>query len=244
MADIPKAPIVWPNGAWKMLRKIIRAWYAAEDRGSEMTQRTIANIANVQASRVSMNKAFLQAIGIVQTEGIALTETGKSLGLGLYNENELVAQQALQKLVKENPILRELWDIIRGRGTIDKADFEAQVVIITKQGKSSPGFTTGVGVLEDILLESGMIDMSGNTFRPTRIDPVEHVREQLKVSPKEEEVNLVASNKIGLNKQGLRQVPIPISASTVWFIEVAESPAEEDLNKFIEVQRLIFGITK
>src|SRR5229473_263081 len=141
MADAPKAPLTWPTASWKMLKKIVRAWYTAEESGGEITQRGIAKIANVQASRVSMNKPFLQTIGIVQPEGIALTEGGKNLGLGVSNENEKVTQQALQRIIRENALLRQLLDIIKGRGTTDRTDFEAEVLILTKQGKGTPFFS-------------------------------------------------------------------------------------------------------
>src|SRR6266852_3436803 len=168
MADTSKTPLSWPTGSWAVLKKIIRAWYTAEDGGGEWTQRTVAELANVQASRVSMNKAFLQAIGIVQSEGIALTDAGKSLGLGLSNENARVIQQALQQIVRENFTLRHLLRIVHARGTIDREGFEAEIVILTKQGRETPGFVAGLGVLEDILTESGLIEMSDNSFRPAK----------------------------------------------------------------------------
>jgi hypothetical protein len=123
MTDTSKTPFSWPAGSWRVLKKIIRAWYTAESDGGDWTQRTVAKIAHLQPSRVSANKAFLQAVGIVQTEGIALTEAGKNLGLGLSNENLRLTQQALQRIVAENSILKQLLSIVRGRGTIDKEGF-------------------------------------------------------------------------------------------------------------------------
>ena len=140
MPETPK-PIVWPNGAWKTLKKIIRAWHTVEGSGGEVTQRQIATIAKIQPSRLSVNKPFLQAIGILEAEGV-LTAEGKELGLGLTNDNERVTKQALQKIVKANPILRQLLDVIRGGGPTDEHDFEARVLVITKQGGQSANFNT------------------------------------------------------------------------------------------------------
>jgi len=238
MADTSKVPFSWPSGSWRVLKKIIRAWYTADSEGGEWTQRTVAKIANLQASRVSVNKAFLQAIGIVQTEGIALTEAGKNLGLGLSNENSRVTQQALQRIIAENSILKQLLSIVRGRGTIDKEGFEAEVLLLTKQGRETSGFSTGVGVLEEILLESGLVGMSDNTLRPlqaqSKDEPLLPKRDELKQNGRQPEGKI----------SGLRQIPIPVSASTIWYIEVSENPEANEIDKFIEMQRLIFGVTK
>lgn len=230
MADTSKAPLSWPTGSWKVLAKLIRAWYTAENSGGEWTQRTVAGLAKMQPSRVSVNKAFLQFVGIVQPEGIALTDAGKSLGLGLSNDNIRVTQQALQTIIRDNSILRQLVNIVRSRGTIDKEGFEAEVLLLTKQGRDTSGFTTGVGVLETILLESGLVGMSDNTLRPTKSDLGNEPS-----LPKGEEDH--KQDK----KLGLRQIPIPVNASTVWYIQVGENPEESDLDKFIEMQKLIFA---
>ena len=230
MPDTSKAPLSWPSGSWRVLKRLVRAWYTAEDGGGEWTQRTVAKLANVQPSRVSVNKAFLQGIGIVQAEGVALTEAGKALGLGLSNENARVIQQALQQIVRDNSILKQLLDIVRGRGTIDKEGFEAEVLLLTKQGRDNSGFTTGVGVLEDILLESGLVGMSDNALRPTKTE----VKDEPQVSKDE-------PRQDGSKKPGLHQIPIPVSAARVWYIEVAENPEEGEIDKFIEMQKLIFG---
>lgn len=232
MVETSKTPMIWPASSWRTLKKIIRAWYTAEERGVELTQREVAKVGGLQPSRVSANKPFLQAVGIVEPEGIALTEGGKQLGLGLTNENERVTQQALRSIIRTNSLLRQLWDAIRGRGTTDRKDFEAQIVVLTKQGSSSDYFSTGVNVLEDILLESGLIGISDNSLRPTNTEP-------LVETPKapQGEVSKSEGNKVS----GLRQIPIAVSASSVWYIQIAENPAEEDVDKFIEMQRLIFN---
>ena len=186
--------------------------------------------AKMQPSRVSVNKAFLQSIGIVQPEGIALTDAGKRLGLGLSNENERVTQQALQSIVRENSILKQLLDIVRSRGTIDKEDFEAEVVLLTRQGRDTSGFKAGVGVLETILLDSRLVGMSDNSLRPTRAELNDEPPAPKKDEPRQDE-----------RKPGLRQIPIPVSAAKVWYIEVAENPEEGEVDKFIEMQKLIFG---
>jgi hypothetical protein len=87
--------------------------------------------------------------------------------------------------------------------------------------------TTGVGVLEDMLLESGLVGMSDNSLRPTRAES-------------KDEPKTVSSEQPSIEK-GLRQIPVPVSASAVWYIQVAENPEDGEIDKFIEMQKLIFG---
>ena len=103
-------------------------------------------------------------------------------------------------------------------------------MLLTKQGRDTPGFTTGIGVLENILLDSGLVGMSDNTLRPTKTD----VKDEPLLPKREDENNQD-------RKPGLREIPIPVSASTVWYIEVGENPEQSDLDTFIEMQKLIFG---
>jgi hypothetical protein len=41
---------------------------------------------------------------------------------------------------------------------------------------------------------------------------------------------------------GLRQIPIAVSASKVWFIQIDEDPDDAEIAKFIEMQKLIFSL--
>lgn len=231
--DQPKLPsLIWPSASWKALKKIIRAWYAAESSGLGMTQRDIAKAGGLQPSRVSANKPFLQTIGIIETEGISLTDGGKQLGLGLETENERVTQQALQTLVRTNLLLKQLWNVIRARGITDAADFEAQVVLLTKLGSDSDYFSTGVNVLRDLLLESGLVGMSENNgLRPNIVDLKEEVKDSLQGEAKADTGNA-----------GLRKIPIAVSPSKVWFVQIDENPNDAEITKFIEMQRLIFSL--
>ena len=54
--------------------------------GMRFRRRESPRSADAHQSQVSMNKVFLQSIGIVEPEGIKLTEAGKRYGLGLTNE--------------------------------------------------------------------------------------------------------------------------------------------------------------
>lgn len=233
MAETTMHEFSWPRGSWELLKRIVRAWYAAEEGGGEITQRKIAQLANIHPSQLSLNKAFLQGVGIVEAQDIALTEAGRNFGLGLYKENERVQKQGLQKIVRQCSVLKHLLDVIRGRGSVEKAEFEAELTLITKHGNSTPGFTIGVGVLQDILRESGLIEVSADILRPAK-DESEGDKAPL---PKEGAAAIGNEN----SHVGLRKIPIPVSASAVWFIEVGENPGEAEVENFIEVQKRIFA---
>jgi hypothetical protein len=230
MADISK-PIAWPSGAWKMLKKIIQAWYTVEDGGGEISQKEVAQRAGIQASRLSMNKPFLRAIGVIESEGIALTDEGKRLGLGLANDNELVVAQALQNLVRTNPLLKGLWATIRARKSLDTASFEAEVLLQTKQGRGSDYFGTGVNVLEDILVESGLVVRADNGLRSVANESFERI-----------ESAIVESDEANKRNPEFNRIPIPVSPGAVWYVEVGRAASEAEIQTFLNVPKMIFGI--
>jgi hypothetical protein len=234
MADTSKAPLVWPPSSWAALRKIVRAWYTAGEGGKEITQKTIADIAGIQPSRLSMNKPFLQAVGIIEAESSDLTEEGKQFGLGLTNDNLIITQQALASIVRENAPLRQLFDVIRARGAMDKEAFEAQVIQITKQGKETDYFGTGVNVLREILVDSGLVQETEKGLRALTGEQ----KDVLDYRQRD------AQNHGETNQQELRRIPIPVSAKSVWYVEVSQNPDEFELEKFIEMQKLIFSNPK
>jgi hypothetical protein len=186
----------------------------------------------IQQSQISTNKAFLQATGVLQPEGIALTDAGKRLGLGILHDNAGIREQGLRQIVRECALLKELHDIVRGRGSVTDRDFEAEISLRTKQGRSTPSFVTGIGVLWEILVESGLVDAAGNILRPSKV----RIEEPKKVEPKPD---ALGSDRV--DTTGLRKIPIPVSASTVWYIQVGENPTDPEIETFIEMQKLVFG---
>ena len=231
MAEAQKTTIQWPRNSWVILTKIIRAWYTAEQGSGEVTQKKIAEIAGVQQSQVSTNKAFLQAIGVVNPEGISLTEAGKRVGIGLYNENEGMRQQGLLLIIRGNALLRDMLDIINGRGSLKVKDFSDEIALRTN-GKTD-GFATGVTIFQEILVSSGLIEVVGDMLRPLKGRIEEHHREPENKGEK--------PNPEKLSDSGLKRIPIPVSTSSVWWIEVGETPKDGEVDKFLEMQKLMFG---
>jgi hypothetical protein len=220
----------WPKNSWAILTKIIRAWYSVETGGREVTQKKIAEVAGVQQSQVSTNKAFLQAIGVVGKEGVSLTEAGKRFGIGLYSDNDSMRRQGLEQIIKDNELLKDTLDIVRGRGSLKVSDFYDEIAL--RIGGKTEGFVTGTAILLEILRLSGAIEIADNTLRPSKGGPTEP-SQQL-----EREKNSI-SNKP--TNSGLNRIPIAVSTNSVWYIEVGEKPTPEEVQKFMEMQKLMFS---
>jgi len=230
MADVIR--VIWPTASWFALKRIIRAWYAVSGGTKDVKQKEIASVAGVQATRLSMNKPFLQAIGIIETDGSKLTEEGQRLGLGLTQDNTVLTIEGLVYLVRKNPLLKQLFDTITGRGVVDKETFAALVIQITKLGKDSDNFSTGVNVLADLLSESTLIQTTDKGFRAAGREA--HQEGQPSSPQKQTQADYARFHKI----------PIAVSAANVWYIEVPKEFEAEEIERFIEMQRLIFGLKK
>jgi hypothetical protein len=219
----------WPKNSWTILSKIIRAWYSVDTSG-EVTQKKVAEVAGVQQSQVSTNKAFLQAIGILSPDGTSLTEAGRRLGNGLYNENESMTRQGLEQVIKSTPLLRDMLDIIRGRGALKVDDFYSEVDL--RVGARTDGFVTGTAILVQLLELSGTVEVRDNTLRPMKLISAEYTQDS------ERQKNGIPQKS---PSPGLNRIPIAVSTNSIWWIEVGESPKPEEIQKFLEMQKLMFG---
>jgi len=235
MADVQKTQYQWPKNSWALLTKIIRAWFTVETGNSEVTQKKIADVAGVQPSQVSTNKGFLQMIGLVNSEGTSLTEAGKRLGIGLYNDNEGFRRQGLELVIRQNALLRDMLDIIKGRGGLKVKDFSDEIAL--KTGGKTEGFSTGVTILQEILSGAGLVELQGDVLRPIKGRTEEREQERERDSVREEK-SLPETPK----NPGLRKIPIAVSMSSTWWIEVGENPAEGEVEKFLDMQKLMFGL--
>ena len=229
---MPEAPYPWPRNSWTILSKIIRAWFSVETGGSDVTQKRIAEVAKVQQSQVSTNKAFLQAINIVSKDGTSLTEAGKRLGIGLYNDNEGMRRQGFELIIRATPILKDMLEIVRGRGALKTDDFFDEVAL--RVGGKTEGFVTGTAILLQILTLSGTAEIADNTIRPSKSNVPEQTFHSEKEPPP-------AENKPTQGSAALNRIPIAVSTNSVWYIEVGKEPKPEEIQKFLEMQKLMFS---
>jgi hypothetical protein len=220
----------WPKNSWTILSKIIRAWYSVEIGGGEVTQKRIAGVAGVQQSQVSTNKAFLQVLGIISPEGTSLTDAGKRVGIGFYNENESMTRQGLDQVIKGNQLLKGMLDIIRGTGSLKVNDFYDEIAL--RIGGKTEGFVTGTAILVEILERSGAVEIKDNILRPSKEITTEQPQQI------EKENNSLPKQS---SNSGLKRIPIAVSTNSIWWIEVGEKPSPEEVQKFLDMQKLMFG---
>ncbi|MCH7979419.1 MAG: hypothetical protein IH935_10635 [Acidobacteria bacterium] len=90
-------------------------------------------------------------------------------------------------------------------------------------------------MLLEILRESGLVEMSGDSLRPAKDEG--EIEKKAPVQDRQDK-SVTRSNEI--SHSGLRAIPIPVSASSIWYVEVPENPEEAEIEKFLEMQRLIF----
>jgi len=227
-----ETPYPWPRNSWTILSKIIRAWFSVETGGSEVTQKRIAEVAKVQQSQVSTNKAFLQAITIISKDGTALTDAGKRLGIGLYNDNESMKRQGSELIIKATPILKDMLEIVRGRGSLKTDDFYDEVAL--RIGGKGEGFVTGTAILLQILTLSGTVEIADNTIRPAKSNASEKAFDSEKENP-------LSIDRLPNTNAGLNRIPIAVSTNSVWYIEVGKEPKPDEIQKFLEMQKLMFS---
>lgn len=147
-----------------------------------------------------------------------------------FSDNESMKRQGLEQVIKNTPILKDMLDIVRGRGALKVDDFYAETAL--RLGGKSDGFTTGTAILIEILTLSGGVKIADNTLRPSKSEAAEQTQEV------EKENNLIQHKSVG---SGLKRIPIAVSTNAVWWIEVGESPKPEEIQKFLEMQKLMFG---
>jgi hypothetical protein len=179
---------------------------------------------------VSTNNAFLQAIGIITPEGASLTEAGKRFGIGLYSENESMKRQGLEQVVRSNVLLKDTLDIIGGRGSLRVNDFSDEIAL--RIGGKTEGFATGTAILLEILVGSGTVEIADNMLRLSKWRVPEQ-RQEI-----EKEKNSMTAKPV---TPGLNRIPIAVSTNSVWYVEVGEKPTPEEVQKFLDMQKLMFS---
>lgn len=158
-----------PSHGWGMLKRIIRAYGAAQDdEGSNVE--SVAKLAGVPRPSVSSNNNFLRSIGVLEMDKPRLTTLGAKLALGMSHENHSIIVEALQEVVKTTPIFNQLHNTLRARGSMDASAFRGQIILATGLKPDSPSLAT-IKALIDLLEESETIE-----FRDDKVFLVAQMR--------------------------------------------------------------------
>jgi hypothetical protein len=158
-----------PAHAWSMVKRIIRAYGAAQDdEGSNVE--SVAKLAGIQRPIVSANNNFLRSLGVVEIDKPKLTPLGVKLATGIGLENESITTEALQDVVRTTPIFNQLLSTLRARGSMEIAAFKGQVILAAGIKPNSPTLAT-IKTLTDILEESRLVEI-----RDEKVFLVSHAR--------------------------------------------------------------------
>jgi hypothetical protein len=146
-----------PGHGWAMVKRIIRAYGAAQSDENANVE-AVAKLAGIHRPIVSANNNFLRSIGVLDMDRPKLTALGVKLATGIGIENAALTIEALQEVVYTTPILAQLVNLVRARGTMDTAAFRGQVILAANLTDGSPNLPM-VKTLIDLLEESKLVEI-------------------------------------------------------------------------------------
>jgi hypothetical protein len=225
-----------PGSSWETVKKIIRAFYAAQNEESPRVE-DIAKLAGVPRPVVSMNNNFLRSVGIVRQDGWKLTDLGIRYAMGLARDNSSLATENLSAAVRLNPVLNQLLNLLRARGTMKPDSFKAEIMILLDLHEDSRQIPF-IRPLLDMLNESGIVQVSdeGVSLRESDLGPKSRVS--------------TVENKMGspkpLEKErhdpvtGIR-LPLPLGPGRLAYIELPDGWDQKELPKLLKILELALG---
>jgi len=150
-----------PGSSWDTVKRIIRAFSAASNQENPKVEE-IAQLAGLQRPIVSMNNNFLRAVGFVRSDQWKLTELGVRYALALEMGNDSMAAESLAELVRAQPLLNQVVNVIRARGELRVDTLKAEVMVRLGIHQSDRRSQFVKPVL-DMLQESGLIRIGDDT---------------------------------------------------------------------------------
>lgn len=114
-----------PGSSWETIKKIIRAFYAAQNEDNPKLE-GIARLAAVPRPVVSMNNNFLRSVGIVRDDQWKLTDAGLRYATALQMNNTSMAAESLASAARGNPFLNQLLMLLVARGPMKIDTFKAE----------------------------------------------------------------------------------------------------------------------
>jgi hypothetical protein len=235
-AKVSKLPM--PGGSWEKIQKIIRAYHATSDESP--TVESIAQLAGIPRSVISMNNNFLRAIGLLQEERYRLTSLGEQIATGLSIESREMVSEALQQAISDNPALTQLMSMLRARGVMKIDSFRGQIMLLAGLNDKSPAVQY-IRSLIDILEESQLIRVSDDTI--TLVFKGDNGRGAIEP---ETVSNVITAEKTEpifhatALSRGTR-TPIPLGPSRLAYIELPHDWSSRELPKLIKLLQISLG---
>jgi hypothetical protein len=152
-----------PGSSWDTVKKIIRAFYAAQSEENPKLE-GIARLAAVPRPVVSMNNNFLRSVSIVRDDQWKLTDIGLRYATALQMGNESMAAETLATAARGNSLLNQLLQLLVARGEMKIDTFRAEVLLRLGISPSNRQAVFIKPVL-DMLQESKIILMDSDTIK-------------------------------------------------------------------------------
>lgn len=233
-----------PGGSWETLKKIIRAFNAAQGQANP-TVESVAKLAGVPRPAVSANNNFLRSVGLLQADQWRLTEAGTRFAAGIGLGNKPLARDALQEIVKGNETLRQLAGIVQARGPMELGRFRAEAILLFGLNENSRQLPF-VKAIIDLLQESEVISATdgevsfcgyfvGDVRGVAAEEPSSHMT--ARNSPTKDE------GAVSGERRDITKMPLPLGPGRLAYIELPSDWKKEELSKLIKLLEISLGDT-
>lgn len=239
MTDDARVRLQVPSGSWESLKKIIRAYHAAEDHDNP-TVDEVANLAGVQRPVVSANNNFLRSMGIVQESQNKLTPLGTRLATGLSLNNEALVVDALKELIKAHPSLSVLLNMVKARGSMTLEALRGEMIVLAGLNQNSRNLPFVKAIVE-MMQDSKLIEVNDDDviFKGFYIGDMNgRAQTAPPPLPSRSETPQRSDTKMEVG----RTIPIPLGVGRLVRIELPEDwKGKSDLAKLLKMLELSLG---
>ena len=225
MAD--SARLVMPGSGWDTVKRIIRAYAAADDQESPRVE-DIASLAGVQRPIISLNNNFLRDTGFLREGENKLTVIGSRYAKGLEFSNEHLSTDALQELIRNHSALAYIANMIKARGEMKIDALRGEMIVLA--GISDNSKTGTLRTIIDMLQDAKVFQLDGDVVSYRGNGSAS------RTAPKEDKPVEQVIDK-SLSAQG-RIVPIALGIGRLVNIELPKDWTNRDLPKLLKMLEL------
>jgi hypothetical protein len=237
MAEESAVEFAMPGSSWDMLKRIIKAYYAAQE-SKEITVESIAKLSGIVRPVISSNNNFLRSIGIVEQSRYKLTPIGVRLAMGLSRDNASVITGALNEIIDKADKLKQIVKTVQARGTMNEDAFRVEMMLMLGLSEKSPGLSR-LRTLMDLLYESKiLIEREGKvSFHGFYVGEIEGVGDDL-ADHQTKSSRLAGSQEL---PGETKSVPIALGPERRAYIQLPDDWQPKDLKKLLKMIELALG---
>jgi hypothetical protein len=252
MAEESAVEFAMPGSSWEMLKRIIKAYYAAQE-SKEVTVEAVAKLSGILRPVISSNNNFLRSIGLVEKGRYKLTPIGVRLAMGFSRNNASVITGALNEIIDNTDKLKQIVRTVQARGTMDEDAFRVEMMLMLGLSEKSPGLSR-LRTVMDLLYESKILilDEGKVSFHRFYVGDIEAAADLEAVKS-----YTVPSNVDGANQQKAapqpersdsqtirdetKNVPIALGPKRRAYLELPNDWKPNDLKKLLKMIELALG---